>query len=170
MMIDRLVAVRGRGVVVSCANEQDTAATLRRVKHSDVRIAKFIESSPTWLMLAFDKYGAAGAGDPQDGTTAVDGSFGDHLAAFDAHRYSGKFGYDSADIAGQFVLRPDRHTQIRRDDDRNVTASGGKERIGHGLARQQAGDDAADGGRDAHTAGNVVEVHAAAGVFAAHAF
>src|ERR1035438_9779270 len=121
-------------------------------------------------MLPFDKYGAAGAGDPQDGTAAVDRPLGDHLPAFDAHRYSGKIGYDSADIAGQFVLRPDRHTQIRRDDYRNVTAAGGEEGIGHGLARQQAGDDAADGGGDAHAAGNVVEIHAAAGVFAAHAF
>src|ERR1022692_1824138 len=121
-------------------------------------------------MLPFDKYGAAGAGDPQDRAAAVDRPFGDHLPAFDPHRYSGKIGYDSADITSQFVLRPDRHTQIRRDDYRNVTAAGGQEGIGHGLARQQAGDDAADGGGDAHAAGNVVEIHAAAGVFAAHAF
>src|ERR1039458_4665096 len=101
---------------------------------------------------------------------AVDRPFGDHLPAFDPHRYSGKIGYDSADITSQFVLRPDRHTQIRRDDYRNVTAAGGKEGIGHGLARQQAGDDAADGRRNAHAAGNVVEIHAAPGILAAHAF
>src|ERR1700683_3865014 len=151
MTIDRLVAVRARGVS-SCANEQDAAVRPKTVKHSDVRIARFITLSLSVLPL--DKYGAAGAGDPQDRAAAVDRPFGDHLPALDANGYSGKIGYDSTDIAGQFVLRPDRHTQMRRDDHRNVTAACGKEGIGHGLAREQAGNDAADGRGDAHAAGN----------------
>src|SRR5580700_5573280 len=103
MTMPRLVAVRARGVSSCCANEQDAAARPKTVKHSDVRIVRFI--SP--LMLPLDKYGAAGAGDPQDRAAAVDRPFGDHLPALDANRYSGKIGYDSADITGQFVLRPD---------------------------------------------------------------
>src|ERR1017187_5702230 len=38
---NRLVAVRARGAV-SCANEQDAAVKTKTVKHSDVRIARFI--------------------------------------------------------------------------------------------------------------------------------
>ena len=57
-------------------------------------------------MLPFDEYGAAGAGDPEDGAAAVYRPFGHHLSAFDAHRNSRKIRYDAADIPRQFMLHP----------------------------------------------------------------
>src|SRR5581483_5020618 len=110
---------------------------------------------------------AARSGDPQQRAAAIDRAFGHDLHTAHPHRDTRKIGDDAAGGIGEIVFGPDGHTQIRRDQDRDVTVAGGEERIREGAAAEQAGDDAADGGGNPHGAGDVGEANGAGAGFTA---
>src|SRR5271157_1558438 len=120
------------------------------------------------LPLPPDIDGAARRDNLQNRSAAVHRPFGHQVRALAAHAEVRKLAGDAAHGIGQFVIRANHHPQIRRDRHGDVTIAGGQQGI-RDPAPQEAGDDAAHGGGDAHRPHNIAHADAAGRVLTLHA-
>src|SRR6516164_1945324 len=117
------------------------------------------------LLLLSDEDGAHGRGNLKQRSAAVHGAFRDDQPALPTHADAGKLNGDATGGVGQIVLGTYVHTYIRRNENGDVTVSGGQKGLRKKLAGEEAGHDVAERRGDVHGAGDVADVDAAAGAF-----
>src|ERR1051325_6790692 len=109
--------------------------------------------------------------DPQDGTAAIDRSFGHQRRAAEPKAFCANFrkiGKDAAQVSAGIISRHDRERQIRRNQNGYVARARNQRRILEMRAGQQFRQDAAHRRRNAHRTGRRFHANRAGGSFALH--